>query len=130
MAIANCKRCGKIYNRVRRDICPQCIAEEDEAFHLVRTYLRENRDATIEDVVEETGVPMELIISMIQDGRLILRDNPNIFYACEHCGQPTQSGRFCAACSRELSTALQKAGEGLRQRMGGDKTSRGYFSRS
>lgn len=130
MAIANCKRCGKIYNRVRRDICPACIVEEDQAFALVRAYLHDHRDATMEEVVEATDVSTELIISMIRDGRLILRDNPNLMYACENCGRPTQVGRFCSDCTRDLSSALQKAGDGLRNRLSEKKENQGgYFSR-
>ena len=28
--IANCKRCGQLFNKVVRDLCPTCIAEQQE----------------------------------------------------------------------------------------------------
>ncbi|MCL6633707.1 MAG: hypothetical protein K6T63_13875 [Alicyclobacillus herbarius] len=109
MPIANCKRCGRIFNRVRRDICPACIAEEDAAFEKVRAYLREHRFATMPETSEATGVDLDLMIEMVKSGRLILRDNPNFTYACERCGAPTQVGRFCARCTRELSQMFTHA---------------------
>ncbi|MCL6547324.1 MAG: hypothetical protein K6T30_00270 [Alicyclobacillus sp.] len=131
MPIANCKRCGRIYNRVRRDICPACIEEEDRAFTLVRGYLNEHRNASMAELTEATGVDPALVIALIQSGRLILRDNPNLSYACERCGQPTQTGRFCKSCAKELSQALSAASSELRNRAGQSKSGerKGYFSR-
>lgn len=129
MPIANCKRCGRIFNQVRRNICPACIAEEDKAFETVRAYLRKNRDATMLQVTEDTGVPSEFIIDMIRDGRLILRDNPNLNYPCERCGNPTQAGRYCASCTKELSASLSTASAELRQKMQ-EKKGHGYYSKN
>ncbi|QSO48137.1 TIGR03826 family flagellar region protein [Alicyclobacillus mengziensis] len=125
MPIANCKRCQRIFNKTRRDICPDCIAEEDAAFVAVRAYLREHKDATMAQVTEDTEVEIGIIISLIQDGRLILRDNPNLTYPCARCGAPTQAGRYCADCAKELThelsvarTRLQKDGQGDAKRIG------------
>lgn len=116
LPISNCKRCDRIFNRIRRDICQACIAEEDKAFQTVRDFLKLHKDASMTDVQDGTGVDMELIIEMIQDGRLILRDNPNLAYGCERCGSQTQSGRYCAKCTKELSNALTAAATELRQK--------------
>lgn len=103
MAITHCNRCGRIYNRVRRDICETCIVEENRAFAVVRGYLHDHPDTTMEELVSATDIPEALVVSMIRDGRLILRDGPNLTYACAQCGRPTQVGRFCVSCTRELS---------------------------
>lgn len=130
MPIANCKRCGRIYNRIRRDICSDCIVQEDRAFHIIRDYLREHRDAALAEVALETSVDAELIIDMIRDGRLILRDNPNLFYECERCGNPTQVGRYCANCTKELSASLTHAAEDIRSKLQqSDRSTGGYFSK-
>ncbi|WP_067934776.1 TIGR03826 family flagellar region protein [Alicyclobacillus kakegawensis] len=112
MTIANCKRCGRIFNRVSRDICPACVAEEDEAFEKVRAYLKEHRYATILETSEATDVDLDLIVDMIKSGRLIIRDLPNFTYACERCGAPIQVGRFCSRCTQELSSLLGMAEKG------------------
>ncbi|CAM3951995.1 TIGR03826 family flagellar region protein [Alicyclobacillus pomorum] len=121
MPIANCKRCGRIFSQVRRNICPACIAEEDQACETVRAYLRKNRDATMTQVTEDTGVATEFIIDLIRDGRLILRNNPNLNYPCERCGNPTQAGRYCASCTKELSASLAAASAKLRIKMQQEK---------
>lgn len=130
MAIANCKRCGRIFNRVRRDICASCIEQEDQLFLVVRDYLRANPDAFMDEVIKETGVAMEMLIEMIKDGRIILADNPNINYPCERCGRPTQRGRLCVACAKDMVNSLSEASKSLREKV--DKPSnrdRGYHSR-
>ncbi len=130
MSISNCKRCGRIFNRVRRDICPACVADEDKLFIKIREYLRKNRSAFIQDVVDATGIDMEVLIEMIQDGRIILSDNPNMGYGCERCGGFTQSGRLCARCSAELAGNLTNASDKLKARANHDKGRQGgYYSK-
>lgn len=129
--IANCKRCGRIFNKVRRDLCPACVEEEEAAFLRVRDYLRQNKNATIGDVVENTGVPSEKIVQMIQDGRLLLRDNPNLVYPCERCGEMTQTGRLCARCTQEMAKELGESTKNMRRNAEGKKDAekKGFYSR-
>lgn len=130
MTIANCKRCDRMYNRVRRDICLNCIADEDKAFQAVRTYLREHRNASMANVVENTGVELDLVVDMIRDGRIILRDNPNLTYECERCGKSTQSGRYCTNCTQELAANLSGAAAELRKQRDMEQQGKsGYFSK-
>lgn len=131
MAISNCKRCDRIFSKVRRDICSECIAEEDKAFQTVRDFLRLHRDASMSEVSEATEVEVEMIIEMIQDGRLMLRDNPNFSYSCERCGKPTQTGRYCGHCTKELSSALSGAAAELRQKNASQQngSNKGFHSR-
>lgn len=130
MPISNCKHCGRIFNRVRSELCPACLEEENQNFLALRTYLRDNPNATISDASEATGVGVESIVSLIQDGRLILRDNPNFSYPCQRCGEPTQTGRYCAACSKELVSNLQKASEQIASRKPAQSNGdhKGYYS--
>lgn len=129
MPIANCKRCGRIYNRVRRDVCVDCIREEDEILVAIRTYLKTHPDATIHQVSEDTDIAYGVIMHMIQDGRLLLRDNPNMKYPCERCKKPTSSGRLCAACSKELAQGFGDASETIRaKRLETDDGKGGFLS--
>lgn len=129
MPIANCKRCGRIFNRIRRDICTNCIHEEDEIIAAIRGYLKQHRDATITNVMESTGIEYATIVQMIQEGRLLLRDNPNMTYPCERCGNPTSSGRFCADCARKLAQGLEGATEAMREKNKQTEPGKGFFSR-
>ncbi|RIV18811.1 hypothetical protein D2Q93_13705 [Alicyclobacillaceae bacterium I2511] len=126
--IANCKRCNRIFNKGRRELCPQCIAEEDAAFRVVKAYLKDHRDATLAEVTDATEVDVELLVAMIRNGRLLLRDNPNLTYPCERCGQPTHAGHYCPQCAAELVTALSGAQEELARKIKG-KDNDGYYSR-
>jgi len=130
MAVTNCRRCGAIFNRIGRDICPKCVRAEDEAYKAIREYLRKNKDVFLSDLAEGTGVPEEWIVDMIRDGRLILRDHPNLFATCENCGEPIQSGRFCAKCSNKLNETFASAAQEMQQKAALEKQKRvGYFSR-
>lgn len=62
--IVNCSRCGELYmENTFRDVCPKCAKEEEQMYEIVYKFLRqrENRAATIERVVEVTGVSESLI---------------------------------------------------------------------
>jgi flagellar operon protein (TIGR03826 family) len=129
--ITNCRRCGRIYNKIGRDLCAECLKEEDEAYKIVRPYLRKHPNTHMSQLAEETGVDEDLVVEMIRDGRLILNDNPNLFYSCERCGQPTQSGNYCPNCSQELSGAFSSASEGLKNKQteSNGRMRVGYFSK-
>ena len=47
--LRNCARCGKVYAKTVRDICPECYRKEEEDFQKVYRFLqnRKNREATI-----------------------------------------------------------------------------------
>lgn len=118
-----------MYNRLGRDICPQCYKEEDEMLTQIRQFLRKHPGAGIGEVTEATGVEYEVIVQMIRDGRLILRDNPNMSYPCERCSKLTLSGRFCADCTQELARGLSGASAELREKNKKANQGKGYFSR-
>ncbi|SIS50877.1 flagellar operon protein TIGR03826 [Alicyclobacillus vulcanalis] len=124
MAIANCRRCGKLYNRVGRDICPDCMKQEDEHLTAIRAYLRQHPLANIYEVSNGTGVPYDEIVQFLRDGRLLLRNNPNMVYPCDRCGTPTQSGRLCANCAKEMARELRPG-----QRPDGRDRNPGFYSK-
>ncbi|MBX6396213.1 MAG: hypothetical protein IRY98_11055 [Alicyclobacillaceae bacterium] len=109
MPIANCARCGRVFNRVARNICPGCIAEEEKAFQQIREYLRTHPLANVEQIAEGTGVDVSVVIDLLESGRLSLREP----YPCERCGEPITSGRYCPRCTRTLQDSLSAASRSL-----------------
>ena len=107
--IMNCRRCGTIFNKGIRDICPACLEEEGQLVGVIRAYLKENKMATILDVVHDTEIPIEVILDFIEERLLILVDNPNMSIECKRCGLPTQEGRFCENCKIEMVHELAHA---------------------
>lgn len=97
MELVNCTNCGAVYvkNSIR-DICDNCYKEEEEAFDKVNNFLKkkQNRTASMVQVVEETGVPEELIMKFIKKGRIRLVHFPNLGYPCESCGRPIQKENY------------------------------------
>ncbi|WP_237699988.1 TIGR03826 family flagellar region protein [Alicyclobacillus acidocaldarius] len=107
VALANCRRCGRLFNKTSHDVCPSCIHEEENKIAEIRDYLREHPLANIYEVSQGTSATYEEIVDLIRRGKLLLRQYPNMTYPCERCGAPTQSGRLCMNCAQELSSEIQ-----------------------
>lgn len=108
-SLANCPRCGNVFVKSLREICPSCYKEEEEAFEIVYQFLKkqQNREATIHEIVEATEVEEELIIKFVKEKRLRTSQFPKLAYPCDQCGEPITSGKVCTQCSNELLKALE-----------------------
>ncbi|GAB2545233.1 TIGR03826 family flagellar region protein [Gracilibacillus alcaliphilus] len=108
--LANCLKCDKVFVKITRSICPSCIEEEEKEFQLVYQFLkkRENRQATIPEIAEGTGVSEEQILAFVQAKRLNPAKFPNLHYSCSRCGNPIAAGAFCFNCQSELQSDLKK----------------------
>jgi len=106
--LANCPRCGKLFVKGLRDICDECYKKEEEQFNTVYKFIRKskNRSATLTEVHDETGVPEDMIIHFIKQGRLQTKMMENLTYPCERCGAPIKTGRLCEKCQKELKSGL------------------------
>jgi flagellar operon protein (TIGR03826 family) len=111
MNLENCPNCGSLFVKNRfRDICEKCYREEEKQFEKVYTYIRkrENRMATMSQVVQATGVEEQLIIKFIKTGRLQLAQFPNLGYPCDRCGTLIREGKLCLNCKEDLSKQLEE----------------------
>lgn len=106
--LANCPRCGKIFVKALRPVCEQCAKEYEKMFEKVYQYIRkrENRMASLQEVVEATEVSEEYIFQFIREGRLKLNQFPNLAVPCESCGKMTRSGRLCSSCKDGINRDL------------------------
>lgn len=107
--LANCNNCNEVFVKTVRDICQKCFEEEEKDYETVYRFLmkRKNRQATIMEIVEETGVDEDLIIKFIREKRLRTTQFPNLSYPCDRCGDPINDGRICDSCSNEMIDALK-----------------------
>ncbi|REK56389.1 MAG: hypothetical protein C6P36_09685 [Geobacillus sp.] len=111
MNLANCPNCGRLFVKTSfRDICEDCYKEEEEAFEKVYRFLRkrENRMATMAQIVDATGVKESLLIKFIQSGRLQLAQFPNLTYPCARCGALIRKGKLCENCLKDLNQQLEE----------------------
>jgi flagellar operon protein (TIGR03826 family) len=107
--LTNCPNCGKIMAKNKfRDICQDCYKVEEKQFETVYRYMRkrENRAATIRQIVEATEVSEELILKFIKSGRIQVAHFPNLGYPCDKCGRIIRTGKLCERCLTELRGEL------------------------
>lgn len=100
--LTNCPRCGRVFVKSTRSICPSCIEEVEREYQACADYLRENRTSTIYELSEATGVSVNQITRFIREGRLSIKDNPNMGVPCEGCGKLIQTGHYCDECAERL----------------------------
>lgn len=108
--LANCSSCGKVFVKQLKDICRECYKEEEAAFQIVYDFLKQqkNREATLNEVVEATGVDETLITKFIKENRLRTSMFPKLSYPCDKCGKMITSGKICDSCSFELQNELTR----------------------
>jgi hypothetical protein len=106
--LINCKKCNRLFSSVDgATLCSRCNESADEGFSVVREYIYDNPSSSIKEVSSNTGIESELILRWIREGRIVLSEHANISF-CERCDVPTDGGRFCGKCIRELSDGLKK----------------------
>ena len=133
MDLSNCPECGEIYIKSKfRDVCEKCWREEEAAYDTVYKYMRkrENRAATMLQVVEATGVSEALILKFIKNGKLQIAQFPNLGYPCDKCGKIIRTGKLCESCASEILSDLKnlEREEEFKQKMSSHKAT--YFTRN
>lgn len=109
MPLGNCTRCGKLFNRLSRPICSDCIGEEQEQVELVMDYLRDSPNATIEEISQATAVDAQIVLRLIRDERLKATPTYVRVRNCRACGAPIAAGQYCGPCLRKFDRALSSA---------------------
>ncbi len=107
MQVKNCKNCKRLFNYIAgQQLCPACMAELEEKFQKAKTYINENKGATIESVAEEVEVPESQVRQWIREERLIFANASVAGIVCESCGTPIVTGRFCEKCKAKTMNEL------------------------
>ena len=107
MVLANCTRCGKVFNQITRVICNDCFNQEEEDLKRVQHYLRDDPKAnkTIEGVAEAYDLEESMIRKWILEKRLVMKStSPDDVQKCESCGAPIMGGRLCRECQGKLTS--------------------------
>ncbi|SER40901.1 flagellar operon protein TIGR03826 [Gracilibacillus ureilyticus] len=106
--LANCIRCDKLFAKTTRPICQDCFKEDEKKYQIVYNFLkiRKNREATVPEIVEETGVEYDLIMQFVKDKRLRQSQFPNIGYPCERCGKEIGTGKLCDDCVDSIQSDI------------------------
>lgn len=128
--LKNCIKCGKIFATTIREICPDCYRQEEKAFQLVYQFLRKrkNREATIPQIVHETGVEEALIIKFMKEKRLRISQHPHLNYPCEKCSNPISEGNYCLTCLKKFKQSWTSETERNSHTVVDDTTETVYFT--
>jgi len=111
MNIIQCYFCKKPFQSYGGRICGNCLEKIDKDFITVRDYIYENKHADMDKVSEETGVPKQIILHLLKEGRLIVDDPDGTgggLLMCEVCRKPISTGRMCKDCKGKVATTMQK----------------------
>ena len=109
MNLRNCARCGKMFNYIGgQPICEPCKKAIEEDFQKVKQYIIDNPRAGLKQIAEDNQVTTKQIQQWIREERLMFTSDSPIQLQCENCGQPIQTGRFCAKCKGSMANNLNQ----------------------
>ncbi len=108
---SNCPSCGSIFMKnAFNTVCHKCKKVEEAFYDKVYNFMkkRENRAATMEQVINATGIEEELLYKFIKSGRIQTTRFPNFGYPCDKCGTIIRQGKLCDKCTNEIKSDLQQ----------------------
>jgi flagellar operon protein (TIGR03826 family) len=115
--VANCPRCGRVFVKGIQEVCPNCLKEIELQYDKCSKYLRENKGIGIRDLSEATDVPVRQITKFIREGRISIKNLPNMAYPCESCGNDIREGQICGSCRSKLAKDMTNSKEDEARRL-------------
>ena len=107
MNVRNCRRCGKIFNYVMgAPLCPVCREEMEKKFHEVKKFIQDHPGVGIPEVSEACEVEPSQIRQWVREERLEFAEGSVVDIACEKCGAPIRTGRFCEKCKASMINTM------------------------
>lgn len=78
MAYEICKTCGKIFEKNNKSHCKDCIGKVEKEQDLIISYVRKHENATVLDIISQTGVSLKTINSLVEEGYVSYRENQRV----------------------------------------------------
>ncbi len=117
MPLAKCPRCNKMFNKMHSIVCSGCQTAEDSDSDLVRETLEENPNLNAEQVAEITGVDIQVVLRLIEQGAITcVSALEGHSIRCGRCGAPaiSASKKLCQACLEKLNAQVAVAQRTIR----------------
>jgi len=95
-----------MFNYIGKPICPGCEKALEEKFQVVKQFIKDNPNASINEVAEENEVSVNQIKRWVREERLTFSESSMVGLECESCGTMIRTGRFCEACKQKLGNSL------------------------
>lgn len=101
MALANCPRCGALFNKLTVDCCKECYEKEEKLMRQTQEFLRKNRNASMFELLGEISVEQWMVEKWIKDKRITMQDPAAEISVlrCSSCGREIKPGQLlCTTC--------------------------------
>ena len=108
LLVANCPRCGKVFQKNLRNLCLDCSSGIDVLLNSSLDFLRKHHRSTCEQVSAATGATQEQLTAWMKEGKLLLSDYPNLHYACASCSRPIRKHKLCTDCTSRLNRDIRE----------------------
>ena len=86
--------------------CPRCHKIYYDYFGLIKKYLEGNGPAPAVDIATNTGISLEIIDTLLEDGSLEMPKEFKDVKRCERCGAFFPVGRYCQKCIESTSMGI------------------------
>lgn len=108
LMVANCPRCGKVFQKNLRNQCSDCSRTIDSMLTGSLEFLRKNHRSTNAQVIEAIGVSNEQMVAWMKEGKLLLSDYPNLNYPCGACAKPIRQHKLCPDCAYRINRDIRE----------------------
>lgn len=107
---------------VTRNICPECLQEEEALLRSIQKYIRNNPQTTIDAVSEEMDVEKTVILKFIRENRIVFKSSEPVKLNCSCCGASIPSGTLCTRCRNKLTGEKKEKEENPKEVRTNEKT--------
>lgn len=114
MNIKNCEKCGKIFNYIGRNTCPECMEGEEKEFEVVRNYIKKHPGCNMQEVTENTEVTPDKVLSFLREGRITGGVDSDEL-KCSSCGRTIPYGKLCQECQTNMGKEISMAVSGVKK---------------
>lgn len=108
LLVAYCPNCGNVFQKNLRNLCMNCLAEEDGHIRSIESQLKRNRQLNNDQVSEMTSIPTQIIRDLIRKGKIKLFEYPNLADACDLCSASIRQGKLCVNCSMRIQGDIKQ----------------------
>lgn len=101
--IANCSRCFSLFNNINSTFCHTCLQEDFDKIDNIKTFLKNNLNATVEEIEKEMLISSKITYRYIYEGKLNVTPHPYLGYPCLKCNHVLiKRGKLCPPCGEKL----------------------------
>lgn len=75
MSYQICKRCSKMFEKNGRQYCKDCFEKNQGEYGLIIKHIRKHPNASVMDIITETGVSLKTINCLVEDGDVSYVEN-------------------------------------------------------